>query len=289
MNNYQWYPGHMTKALRAMQEDIKLIDVVLELTDARAPESTRNPNIADLAKGKIHILLLNKKDMADEKKVNAWLDYYKAIGIHALAIDAKQKSDIHKVNALIDRLVDEKASRATSARAQFIAQALKKAGAQTERIMVSGIPNVGKSTFINSFSGRASTKTGNKPGVTRGKQWIRIRAGRDLLDTPGVLYVRPTSEESGMRLAFIGSLNDKNLNLEELALDLLKWTLTNYPGMIADNYGIEESEPLVTMEAIGIKRGAIKKGGVIDYERTAKIILDDFRSSAWGRITLEEP
>lgn len=279
----------MTKALRAMQEDIKLIDVVLELTDARAPESTRNPNIADLAKGKIHILLLNKKDMADEKKVNAWLDYYKAIGIHALAIDAKQKSDIHKVNALIDRLVDEKASRATSARAQFIAQALKKAGAQTERIMVSGIPNVGKSTFINSFSGRASTKTGNKPGVTRGKQWIRIRAGRDLLDTPGVLYVRPTSEESGMRLAFIGSLNDKNLNLEELALDLLKWTLTNYPGMIADNYGIEESEPLVTMEAIGIKRGAIKKGGVIDYERTAKIILDDFRSSAWGRITLEEP
>ena len=289
MNNYQWYPGHMTKALRAMQEDIKLIDVVLELTDARAPESTRNPNIADLAKGKIHILLLNKKDMADEKKVNAWLDYYKAIGIHALAIDAKQKSDIHKVNALIDRLVDEKASRPTSARAQFIAQALKKAGAQTERIMVSGIPNVGKSTFINSFSGRASTKTGNKPGVTRGKQWIRIRAGRDLLDTPGVLYVRPTSEESGMRLAFIGSLNDKNLNLEELALDLLKWTLTNYPGMIADNYGIEESEPLVTMEAIGIKRGAIKKGGVIDYERTAKIILDDFRSSAWGRITLEEP
>ena len=289
MNNYQWYPGHMTKALRAMQEDIKLIDVVLELTDARAPESTRNPNIADLAKGKIHILLLNKKDMADEKKVNAWLDYYKAIGIHALAIDAKQKSDIHKVNALIDRLVDEKASRATSARAQFIAQALKKAGAQTEMIMVSGIPNVGKSTFINSFSGRASTKTGNKPGVTRGKQWIRIRAGRDLLDTPGVLYVRPTSEESGMRLAFIGSLNDKNLNLEELALDLLKWTLTNYPGMIADNYGIEESEPLVTMEAIGIKRGAIKKGGVIDYERTAKIILDDFRSSAWGRITLEEP
>ena len=289
MNNYQWYPGHMTKALRAMQEDIKLIDVVLELTDARAPESTRNPNIADLAKGKIHILLLNKKDMADEKKVNAWLDYYKAIGIHALAIDAKQKSDIHKVNALIDRLVDEKASRATSARAQFIAQALKKAGAQTERIMVSGIPNVGKSTFINSFSGRASTKTGNKPGVTRGKQWIRIRAGRDLLDTPGVLYVRPTSEESGMRLACIGSLNDKNLNLEELALDLLKWTLTNYPGMIADNYGIEESEPLVTMEAIGIKRGAIKKGGVIDYERTAKIILDDFRSSAWGRITLEEP
>ena len=227
--------------------------------------------------------------MADEKKVNAWLDYYKAIGIHALAIDAKQKSDIHKVNALIDRLVDEKASRATSARAQFIAQALKKAGAQTERIMVSGIPNVGKSTFINSFSGRASTKTGNKPGVTRGKQWIRIRAGRDLLDTPGVLYVRPTSEESGMRLAFIGSLNDKNLNLEELALDLLKWTLTNYPGLIADNYGIEESEPLVTMEAIGIKRGAIKKGGVIDYERTAKIILDDFRSSAWGRITLEEP
>ena len=289
MNNYQWYPGHMTKALRAMQEDIKLIDVVLELTDARAPESTRNPNIADLAKGKIHILLLNKKDMADEKKVNAWLDYYKAIGIHALAIDAKQKSDIHKVNALIDRLVDEKASRATSARAQFIAQSLKKAGTQTERIMVSGIPNVGKSTFINSFSGRASTKTGNKPGVTRGKQWIRIRAGRDLLDTPGVLYVRPTSEESGMRLAFIGSLNDNNLNLEELALDLLKWTLTNYPGMIADNYGIEEDEPLATMEAIGIKRGAIKKGGVIDYERTAKIILDDFRSAAWGRITLEEP
>lgn len=289
MNNYQWYPGHMTKALRAMQEDIKLIDVVLELTDARAPESTRNPNIADLAKGKIHILLLNKKDMADEKKVNAWLEYYKNIGIHALAIDAKQKSDINKVNSLIDKLVDEKANKSTSARAQFIAQALKKVGAQTEKIMVSGIPNVGKSTFINSFSGRASTKTGNKPGVTRGKQWIRIRAGRDLLDTPGVLYVKPTSEESGMRLAFIGSLNDNNLNLEELALDLLKWTLVNYPGLISDSYGIQEREALHTMEDIGIKRGAIKKGAVVDYERTAKIILDDFRSATWGRITLEEP
>lgn len=289
MNNYQWYPGHMTKALRAMQEDIKLIDVVLELTDARAPESTRNPNIADLAKGKIHILLLNKKDMADDRKVKAWLEYYNNIGIYALAIDAKQKSDINRVNALIDKLVDEKASKSTSARAQFIAQALKKVGAQTERIMVSGIPNVGKSTFINSFSGRASTKTGNKPGVTRGKQWIRIRAGRDLLDTPGVLYVKPTSEESGMRLAFIGSLNDNNLNLEELALDLLKWTLVNYPGLISNNYGIEEGEALSTMEAIGIKRGAIKKGAVVDYERTAKIILDDFRSATWGKITLEEP
>lgn len=292
MNNYQWYPGHMAKALKTMREDIKPVDVLIELCDARAPESTRNPNITDLSRGKIHILVLNKKDMADEAGTSRWLAYYREQGVTAVAVDAKSKEDIKRVNSFIEKKISDKFSGADSR----LAEAVKKAGGnlkkRTVRIMVTGIPNVGKSTFINSFAGKAGAKTGNRPGVTRGRQWIRLKSGRDLLDTPGVLYVKPLSQEAGMRIAFIGSLNDNNLNTEELALDLIKWMLLHYPGRIADRYGMDEgevSDALKVMEDIGEKRGALKKGGITDYERTAMLILDDFRNLRLGPVTLEMP
>ncbi len=289
MNNYQWYPGHMAKALKTMREDVKSIDVLLELVDARAPESTRNPNIADLSKGKIHILILNKRDMADDSVTKRWMEYYKAKKINAIAIDAKKKEDINRINALVDKLVDEKYSGADTRLAKAVEAAGGKLSERSIKIMVTGIPNVGKSTFINSFAGKAGTKTGNRPGVTKGKQWIRIRKGRELLDTPGVLYVKPLSQESGMRLAFIGSLNDNNLNIDELALDLVKWIIPAYPGSIINRYEVPEEEPLETMEAIGERRGALKRGGIIDYEKTAGIIMDDFRNGRLGEMSLERP
>lgn len=291
MNNYQWYPGHMAKALRIMKEDIKLVDVLLELCDARAPESTRNPNIGELAKNKIHILLLNKVDLADENVTRAWLSYYKERGINAISLSSKERKNVEKINAEIDRLVkniDSGLSKKTH-------DILKKMGADmslfntTTKIMVSGIPNVGKSTFINSFTKKASTKTGNRPGVTRGRQWISIAKGKDLLDTPGVLYVKPTSVKSGMNLAFIGSLNDNNLNLEELALDLLKFMNEYYFGVVENYYEIEHGSELELYENIAKKRQLIKRGGVIDYERCATLILNDFRNANWGGISLEEP
>ena len=289
MNNYQWYPGHMAKALKSMREDVKSVDVLLELVDARAPESTVNPNIAELAKGKIHILILNKRDMADDSVTKRWLEYYKGKNINAVAVDAKSKEDIKHVNTLIDRLADEKFSGADTRLAKAVEAVGGKLKDRSIKIMVTGIPNVGKSTFINSFAGKAGTKTGNRPGVTKGKQWIRIRKGRELLDTPGVLYVKPLSEEAGMRLAFIGSLNDNNLNIDELALDFLKWVIVTYPGTIIDRYSVPEEEALETMEAIGAKRGALKRGGVIDYEKTAGIIIDDFRNARLGKMSLEKP
>ncbi len=299
MNNYQWYPGHMAKALKTMREDIKPVDVLVELSDARAPESTRNPNITELSKGKIHILVLNKRDMADEEKTVQWLEYYKEMGVTAVAVDAKSKEDIKKVNSVIEKKISAKFSDADSR----LAEAVKKAGGdlkkRTVRIMVTGIPNVGKSTFINSFAGKAGAKTGNRPGVTKGRQWIRLRSGRDLLDTPGVLYVKPLSQDAGMRIAFIGSLNDNNLNIEELALDLIKWIMDHYPGRLSQRYDIDENitddqdtgiDPALTvMEAVGAKRGALKKGGITDYERTAILILDDFRNLRLGPVTLETP
>ena len=230
--------------------------------------------------------------MADEAGTSRWLAYYREQGVTAVAVDAKSKEDIKRVNSFIEKKISDKFSGADSR----LAEAVKKAGGnlkkRTVRIMVTGIPNVGKSTFINSFAGKAGAKTGNRPGVTRGRQWIRLKSGRDLLDTPGVLYVKPLSQEAGMRIAFIGSLNDNNLNTEELALDLIKWMLLHYPGRIADRYGMDEgevSDALKVMEDIGEKRGALKKGGITDYERTAMLILDDFRNLRLGPVTLEMP
>ena len=278
--NFQWYPGHMTKAKRQMQEDIKLIDLVIELVDARIPLSSRNPDIDDLGKNKARLILLNKSDLSDERKNEAWASYFKAKGFYVVKLDARRRNSMKEIQNVILEACKEKIERD------------RRRGIKNRpvRAMVVGIPNVGKSTFINTFAGKACAKTGNKPGVTKGKQWIRLNKDVELLDTPGILWPRFENQEVGQRLAMIGSMNDEVLNLDELALDTIKFLLKEYPGNLKERYGIEEdAEALQVMEAIAARRGCVKQGGITDYEKTAGIVLDDFRSGRTGRITLEVP
>lgn len=278
--NYQWYPGHMTKARRMMEENIKLIDLVIEVVDARIPMSSRNPDIDTLAKNKSRIILLNKSDLSDERKNAEWIEYFNKKNFYVLKINARSGAGIKQVNPTIALACQEKIERD------------KRKGIQNRpvRAMVVGIPNVGKSTFINSFAGKACAKTGNKPGVTKGKQWIRLNKNVELLDTPGILWPKFDNQEVGKRLAMIGSMNDEILNLDELALDTVKFLLEEYPGKLAERYQIsEEQEALQVMEEIASRRGCLKQGAVVDYEKAAGIILDDFRSGRIGRITLEKP
>ena len=278
--NIQWYPGHMTKARRAMQEDIKLIDLVIELVDARVPFSSRNPDIDKLAAGKARMVLLNKADLADEAETRKWAQMFEDMGIHVVKIDARNKGTLKQVQAAQQEACKEKIER--DRRRGILNRPI--------RTMVVGIPNVGKSTFINSFAGKACAKTGNKPGVTKGKQWIRLNKNVELLDTPGILWPRFENQEVGQRLAMIGSMNDEVLNLDELALETIKFLLKEYPGNLKEREGIEEdAEALQVMEAIAARRGCVKQGGITDYEKTAGIVLDDFRSGRTGRITLEVP
>jgi ribosome biogenesis GTPase A len=278
--DYQWYPGHMTKAKRMMEENIKLIDLVIEIIDARIPFSSRNPDIDSLAKNKSRIILLNKSDLADDSANQAWIDYYKSKGFYCLKINAKNGYGIKQVTPLINEACSEKIARD---RAKGIQN-------RPIRAMIVGIPNVGKSTFINAFAGKACTKTGNKPGVTKGKQWIHINKNLELLDTPGILWPKFDDKLVGMRLAMIGSMNDQVINLEDLSFEILKFIKENYPGFIKARYEMDEDrEILEIMDEIGRMRGCLKKGSMIDYEKLAGVIADDFRSGRLGRITLERP
>ncbi len=278
--NYQWYPGHMTKARRMMEENIKLIDLVIEVVDARAPISSRNPDIDSLAANKSRLILLNKSDLSDEQANGRWVDYFTQKGFYVLKINARTGAGVKQVNSTVAEACKEKIER----------DRRKGIMNRPVRAMVVGIPNVGKSTFINSYAGKACTKTGNKPGVTKGKQWIRLNKNIELLDTPGILWPKFEDQSVGLRLAMIGSMNDEILNVEELALDTVKYILQNYPGMLAGRYDIDESaEAIAVMEAIAAKRGCLKRGGLVDYEKAAGIILDDFRSGRIGRISLEQP
>lgn len=278
--NYQWYPGHMTKARRMMEENIKLIDLVIELVDARIPLSSRNPDIDELAKNKARIILLNKSDLSDEGKNTQWMEYFTRKGFYVLKLNSRSGAGIKQMNQTIALACKEKIERD------------KRKGIQNRpvRAMVVGIPNVGKSTFINAFAGKACAKTGNKPGVTKGKQWIRLNKNVELLDTPGILWPKFDNQEVGKKLAMIGSMNDEVLNLDELALDTLKFLLAEYPGSLSARYQIDETqEALQVMEHIASKRGCLKHGAQIDYEKAAGIIMDDFRSGRIGRISLETP
>lgn len=278
--DYQWYPGHMTKAKRMMDENIKLIDLVIELIDARIPYSSRNPDIDTLARNKSRIILLNKSDLADENSNQIWLDYYKEKGIYCLKINAKNGYGIKQLPALINEACREKLERN---KAKGIIN-------RPIRAMIVGIPNVGKSTFINAFAGKSCTKTGNKPGVTKGKQWIHINKGLELLDTPGILWPKFDDKEVGLHLAMIGSMNDQIINIEELSFEILKFIKTNYKNCISERYDVDESlEITEIMELIGKKRGCLGKGGTIDYEKLAGIVTDDFRSGRLGRFTVELP
>ena len=276
--NVQWYPGHMTKARRQMQEDLKLIDLVIELLDARAPLSSRNPDIDELGKNKARMILLNKADLADPEQNRAYIEYFKEKGYFAAELDSRKSGDMKAVNACL-----RDASAAKRERDQ-------KRGIRNRpvRAMVAGIPNVGKSTFINTFAGKACTKTGNKPGVTRGKQWIRLSKEAELLDTPGILWPKFDDQEAAKRLAFIGSIKDDILNMEELSLSLIGLIKKEYPGLLNQRYDLDESESDVeTLKAIALRRGCIRKGEIPDYEKAAQLFFDDFRSGKIGRITLE--
>ena len=276
--NYQWYPGHMTKAKRMMQENIKLIDLVIEVTDARIPLSSRNPDIDELGENKARLILLNKADLADESKTEQWMEYFRGKGYYAVKINAKNGTGIKSILPVIMESCKEKIER--DRRRGILNRPV--------RAMVVGIPNVGKSTFINAFAGKACTKTGNKPGVTKGKQWIRINKNVELLDTPGILWPKFEDQEVGAKLAMVGSIKDEILNLEELSLELLAYLHREYAGILQERYQITESEDRLNMlEQIAKNRKCIQKGMELDYVKAANILLEEFRNGKIGRITLE--
>ncbi|MCU6696109.1 ribosome biogenesis GTPase YlqF [Laedolimicola ammoniilytica] len=278
--NIQWYPGHMTKARRMMQENIKLVDLVIELVDARVPLSSRNPDIDDLGRNKARLLLLNKSDLADEAANEAWSAYFRAKGFQVVKLNSRSGAGFKSVNAAVQEACKEKIER--DRRRGILNRPV--------RAMVAGIPNVGKSTFINSFAGKACTKTGNKPGVTKGAQWVRLNKQVELLDTPGILWPKFEDQEVGIKLAMIGSIKEEVLNTEELSLELLKLLKARYSGTIGERYGADET--LGEVELLGEiakRRGCLQKGGEPDLTKAAAILLEDFRSGKLGRITLELP
>lgn len=275
--NIQWYPGHMTKAKRAMKEDIKLIDLIIEIIDARVPLASRNPDIDELGKGKARLILLNKSDLASEKHNEAWTAWFKSKGYYVVKINARSGAGLKQINGVVQEACKEKIER--DRRRGILNRPV--------RAMVVGIPNVGKSTFINSFAGKACTKTGNKPGVTKGNQWIRLNKSLELLDTPGILWPRFEDQRVGLLLAFIGSINDEILNRDELAMELLKFLHKYYPEVLQERYKIEGEDTVEMLSQIAKLRGCLMKGGEPDYSKAAAIVIDDFRSGKLGRITLE--
>ena len=278
--NYQWYPGHMTKAKRMMQENIKLIDLIIEVVDARIPRSRRNPDIDELVKNKARLILLNKADLADERENEKWAQYFQEKGYYTVKLNAKSGAGIKNVLPAIMESCQEKLERD------------RKRGIKNRpvRAMVVGIPNVGKSTFINAFAGKACTKTGNKPGVTKGKQWIRINKNVELLDTPGILWPKFEDQSVGAKLAMVGSIKDEILNLEELSLELLGCLHEFYKGLLEKRYELTESDDRLSMlTQIAENRKCIQKGNELDYLKAANIFLEEFRNGKIGRITLERP
>ena len=277
--NVQWYPGHMTKAKRQMQEDIKLIDLIIELVDARVPLSSRNPDIDELGKNKARMILLNKADLADERQNRAWMEYFKEKGIYAVSIDSRNKGSMKAVSAAITEACKEKTERD------------RRRGIKNRpvRAMVAGIPNVGKSTFINTFAGKACAKTGNKPGVTKGKQWIKINKNVELLDTPGILWPKFEDQVSALRLAATGAIAGDVFDADTVVPELMRVLARTAPDALREKYGIEDAaaDPQILLAQAGKRRGCILPGGAIDYARAQTMILNDFRSGKLGRITLD--
>ena len=279
MANYQWYPGHMTKARRMIEEDMRLVDIVIEVLDARIPNASRNPDIDRLAQGKGRIVILNKADLAERSATEAWVRHFAKQGIQAVAMDAR-KSGISSALA--------PAIREASAP---VREKLRRRGMKERpmRVLIAGIPNVGKSTLINSFAGKAIAKTGNKPGVTKGKQWIRLSREVELLDTPGILWPKFEDAQIGIKLALIGSIRDEILQTQDLAIWLLEFLCSQYEGTLRRRYegADEELDAPALLTQIALLRGCMKKGGEPDTERAASLLLDDFRSGRMGRITLD--
>ena len=278
--NVQWYPGHMTKAKRQMQEDIRLVDIVIELVDARIPQSSRNPDIDELGKNKARLILMNKSDLSDPACNKIWAEWFRQQGFFVVSIDARSKKGMKEIQDVIMEACREKVER-------DIKRGIKN---RPVRAMVVGIPNVGKSTFINTFAGKASAKTGNKPGVTKGKQWIRLNKNTELLDTPGILWPKFEDSRTGINLALTGSVRDEILNMDELSLILIEYLQGAYPGVLNSRYGADESgRPADILIQIAENRNCLQKGGEADYAKAARLLIDDFRSGRLGRITLQSP
>lgn len=276
MKTIQWFPGHMTKAMRMMQEHLSLVDGVIFVLDARCPASSFNPKLKKLAAGKPVLFVLNKGDLADER-ADILLKIIRDKGVAAVKINAVNSSSRRDIAGAIAKLVAEKRERA-----------LEKGYNRIFRFMVAGVPNTGKSTLINLLAGGARAETGNKAGVTRGKQWVRCD-GFDLLDTPGTMPPAFENQTFALRLAFVGSVNDDILDLDDIALALLQALAEKYPARLAERYGISGGEPLDMLEQVCKKRGFIMRGGEFDYERAERAVIDDFRKGKLGRITLDTP
>lgn len=278
----QWFPGHMTKTKRMMQENQKLIDIVVELVDARIPLSSRNPSIDEIFPSKPRLLVMNKSDIADEKLNTEWKKYFENKGIMTKCVSSTTGKSLNDIFSSCKEVLKEKIEHD------------KERGLvnRTVKMMVVGIPNVGKSSFINKLSGRKSAITGDRPGVTKGKQWIRLQNGFELLDTPGILWPKFEDVSVGEKLAFTGAIKDEIMDLEEIAMKLLFLLAKSYPETLAARYKMsdfENLEPFELLELLGRKRGFVISGGEIDTERAARILLDEFRGAKLGRITLEKP
>ena len=278
--NYQWYPGHMTKAKRMMQENSKLIDLMIELVDARIPTSSRNPDIDEIGKNKSRLIILNKSDLADETANKIWMEYFQKQGFYAVEVNSRSGAGVRSIQSVVREACREKIERD------------RKRGILNRpvRAMVVGIPNVGKSTFINAFAGKACTKTGNKPGVTKGKQWIRLGKGVEMLDTPGILWPKFEDQQVGLLLALIGSIKDEILLTEELAVELIGLLRQLYPGTLQNRFGIEETgENFSLLQEICIRRRCFTKGEEPDLRKASAMLMEEFRNGKLGRITLEKP
>lgn len=276
IENINWYPGHMKKTRELIQENLKMVDLVIEVIDARIPVSSRNPIIDDLVKSKQRIIVLNKSDLSDEAANREWADEFRKDGSIVLQMNCMSGQGVNQLFKTLTRLQDEKNKD----------QIRKK----PLRMMIVGVPNVGKSSLINRMTGKKSAKTGDRPGVTKGKQWLALENGMQLLDTPGILWPKFEDPEVGLNLAFCGSIKDEILDMATLALELIKVLSADYPKLLMERYkldGISE-DGLENMEAIALKRGFILPGKRIDYERCAKTVLDEFRGGKIGRITLEK-
>jgi len=280
--NIQWYPGHMTKAKRMMQENIRIIDLIIEIVDARLPLSSRNPQIDELVGNKPRLMLLNKADIADPDANKEWENYFAKKGITAYAVSSTTGKNFNFIFDKCKELLSDKIQREKE----------KGIVNRPVKIMICGVPNVGKSSFINKLSGRKSTITGDRPGVTKGKQWIRLKNNFELLDTPGILWPKFDDEKVGLKLAYTGAIKDDIIDTEELSCHLLEYLRDNYPKSLVERYKMTDFSDMKgyeLLEYLGKKRGFIVSGGEINTERAAGILLDEFRGAKLGNITLEKP
>lgn len=277
----QWFPGHMAKAKRQVQEKLKLIDVVIELVDARIPYSSRNPMIDDIVSQKPRLLLLNKADMADQNATNEWIQYFNQLGFEALAINAQSSKDVKKIISACKALVKDKQEK------------LKAKGVKMRaiRALILGIPNVGKSTLINRLANKQIAKTGDRPGITTAQQWIKVGKELELLDTPGILWPKFDDELVGLRLAATGAIKDTLLDFQDIAVYVLRFLGHRYPEELKKRYNLDDipEDIVVLFDEIGKKRGCLMSGGDIDYDKTAELVLRELRTMKIGRITLESP